>query len=408
MEDFEKIRRICEESSKLSETVIDKFLLYYAASQNRLDQEMNRKFSSFNHMNVKLGQQTINMMKSQYIIHKVFKKDGLINKFLNHSALKALGKKELSYLEFQSAYPWRFSYCVVKKNPAENFFIMSDVFTGEEFLLHSPGVKNYLESQSVMLFFNLISFNGSCWQSFGPISAFNSFEPDDIFFFATELDPDIADEQMLLENLESNPLPYMMLLSGANTPLVFNKKDQLVHVVAEYDVDSINTKLLTKTFTNEYNVGVYRLSLKTWGTQPHFSQAYFNEKEKTLLLTAMTDRGFVALAEGLNEYGFNFSADPFLRINLSMLSAASEILKKNIRLSEYEDLFAKTSTPATKKNLESHNTFISLILPDINAGIEPDINAAAIKAGIDLATAKIIVKAMKGSIEKLKKDNRKK
>jgi hypothetical protein len=408
MKDFEKIRKICEESSKISETLIDEFLLYYAAGQNKLEQDMNQKFASYKHMNSKLGQRTINMMKSQYIIHKVFKKEGLINKLLNHSALKALAQRERSYLEFQAANPWRFSYSVVKKNPAENFFIMKDVFSDEEYLLHSPGVKNYLESQSVILFFNLISFNGSCWQSFGPIGAFNSFEPDDIFFFATELDPDIADEQMILENLESNPLPYMMLISGANTPRIFNKKDQIVQVLAEYEVDSINTKKLTKTFTTEYNEGVYRLSLKTWGSNPHFSQAYFDENRKILVLSAMTDRGFVALVDELNEYGYNFSDDPFLRVNLSMVSTASDILKKKIRLSEYEDLFTKTTTPASKKNLEDHNLFIGLVLPEINAGIDPDINAAAKEAGIDLATAKILVKAMKGSIDKLKKDNRKK
>jgi hypothetical protein len=112
--------------------------------------------------------------------------------------------------------------------------------------------------------------------------------------------------------------------------------------------------------------------------------------------------------EGLNEYGLNLSDEPLVRVNISMVSTASEILNKNIRLSEYEDLFTKATSPATRKNIEVHNTFIGLILPDINAGIEPDINAAAKKAGIDLTTANIILKAIKGSIDKLKKDSRKK
>ena len=149
---------------------------------------------------------------------------------------------------------------------------MENVFTDEEFLLYSPGVKQTLKEKPVLLWFNLISYNGSCWQSFGPIGAYSSFEPDDIFFFATELKPDIDDEHMLLENLESNPLPYMMLLSGGGAPLVFNKEEQIVHVLAEHELESINTKKLTKTFITEYNKGVYRLSLKTWSGYPHFSQ----------------------------------------------------------------------------------------------------------------------------------------
>ncbi|MBK7626687.1 MAG: hypothetical protein IPJ16_05705 [Bacteroidales bacterium] len=57
-----------------------------------------------------------------------------------------------------------------------------------------------------------------------------------------------------------------------------------------------------------------------------------------------TDRGFTALVDGLNEYGFSVSDDPFLRVNLSMVTTASDILTKQIMLSEYEGLFAKNTT----------------------------------------------------------------
>jgi hypothetical protein len=103
----------------------------------------------------------------------------------------------------------------------------------------------------------------------------------------------------------------MMLLSGANLPLIYNKEDHLVQVMAEYNLDSIITKSLTKSFKTEYNKGVYRLSLKNWSEPPHFSQAYFDENKKIILLSSMTDRGFKALAEGLNEYGYNFSVIHF-------------------------------------------------------------------------------------------------
>jgi hypothetical protein len=86
----------------------------------------------------------------------------------------------------------------------------------------------------------------------------------------------------------------MMLLSGANIPLIYNKKDQIVYVMAEYDLDTINTKGLTKSFKTEYNKGIYRLSLKKWSEPPHFSQAFFDENKKIILLTSMTDRGFRA------------------------------------------------------------------------------------------------------------------
>jgi hypothetical protein len=391
MKDFETIKFFCEENSKISTKVVDEFLLYYAAERNNLEHEMNQKFAAYKHITHKLKKEWINRLKSQYIIYKVFKEEGLIKSFLNHSALKNLNIKERNWLEFQAEHPWRFSFSVIKSCPADSFYIMEDVFSDQEFLLYSPGVTKTLEDQSVILWLNLISYNGACWQSFGPIGAYKSFEPDDIYFFATELKPGIADEQELLANLENNPVPYMILLSGANYPLTYNKGDQLIHVIAEYDLETINTKSLTKSFKTEYNKGVYRLSLKNWSEPPHFSQAYFDENKKIILLSSMTDRGFKALAKGLNEYGYNFSANPFLRVNLSMISTASDILKRKIRLIEYEDLFSiKTSQP-DQENLDKLNTLLKLVLPDINAGREPDIKALAVKAGVDIKTARKLI-----------------
>jgi hypothetical protein len=392
MKDFERIRLICEENSKISSKVIDEFLLYYAVERSNLEQEMDQRFASYRHITQKLQKEWTNRLKAQYIVHKIFKKDGLIKSYLNHTALKKIGIKERSYLESQAEHAWKFSFSVIKKHPADNFYIMENVFSDQEFLLHSPGVTKTLEDQSTTLWLNLISFNGACWQSFGPIAAYKSFEPDDIFFFATELKPEIEDEQELLANMEYNPIPYMMLLSGANLPMIYNKEDHLVHVMAEYHLDSINTKLLTKSFKTEYNKGVYRLSLKSWSEPPHYSQAYFDEKKEMIVLSSMTDRGFIALAEGLNDFGFNFSADPFLRVNLSMIATAADILKKKITLIEYEDLFTKETSPSDQEGLDNINRFMKLVLPDINSGRKPDIETLAQEAGIDIKTAQDLIK----------------
>lgn len=392
MNDYKKIKLICEENSKISEKVIDEFLLYYAANHNNLEHQMDLRFASYKHVSKKLLKETVNMLKAQYIAHRIFKKDGLVKIFLKHSPIQKLEIKQRTYLEFQSELAWRFSFSVIKNSPAENFFLMEDVFSDEEFLLYSPGITKTLESQSVALWSNLIGFNGACWQSYGPIGAYKSFEPDDIFFFATELKPDIENEERLLENIESNPIPYMMLLVGANFPMTFNKEDQLVMLISEYDLDEINTKGLTKTLKSEYNKGVYRLTLKNWSDMPHFAQAYFDEKKKILLLSSMTDRGFEALAESLNEYGYSFSTDPFIRVNPSMITTASDILKKKIRLNEYDHLFEIESSSENKESVDKINKLLKLALPDINAGRKPNIEELARKAGVDIETAKDIIK----------------
>ena len=304
MKDFNTVKLICEENSKISSKVVDEFLIYYAAARNNLEQEMNRRFAEYKHITQKFQTEWTNKLKAQFIAHKIFKKDGLIKRYFNHAEVRNLKREEIKYLEQQADYPWKFSFSIIKENQSDNFYLMEDVFRNEEFLLYSPGVTATLKSQPVILWFNMIAYNGSCCQSYGPIGAYRSFEPDDIFFFATELDSDIFDENDLLSKVEHDPVPYMMLLAGANYPLMVNKKDQIVYVQAEYNMENMNTRNLTDSFITEYNKGVYRLSLKKWNEHPHFSQAYFDENRKTLLLSSMTDRGFSALVEGLNKYGY--------------------------------------------------------------------------------------------------------
>jgi hypothetical protein len=146
--------------------------------------------------------------------------------------------------------------------------------------------------------------------------------------------------------------------------------------------------------------------LKNWSEPPHFSQAYYNENKKIIRLSSMTDRGFMALVGGLNEYGYNFSYEPFIRVNLSMIITASDILKRKIRINEYEDLFSKETSQPVQENLGKINTFLGLVMPDINAGREPDIKALAVKAGVDIKTAKDLIKQIMGKHKEM--DNRKK
>ena len=125
MKDFETIKLICEENSKISSKVIDEFLIYYAAGRNNLEQEMNQKFAVYKHITSKFPNELINRLKAQYIAHKVFRQDGLIKSYLNHSALKNLPNKERNYLETQAQHSWKFSFSIIKNNPAENFYMMN-------------------------------------------------------------------------------------------------------------------------------------------------------------------------------------------------------------------------------------------------------------------------------------------
>lgn len=392
MTDFESIKLVCEITRKVSASVIDEFLINYAAQRNNLEYRMNQAFALYKHVNRKFPKELVNRLKSQYLAHNIFREGGLLKSYMKHPALLSLETDKRSYLELQAEHPWTFSFSTIKSNPADSFYIMNDVFSDHEYLLHSPGMKDTLKEREVALWFNLISFNGECWQSYGPIGAFSSFESDDIFFFATELNLAIDSYEELLANLEQNPVPYMMLLSGADSPFILSKGERLVNCVAEYDLESPDTSELSHSFKEEYNREVYRLALKDWSGPPHFAETYFDENKKIILLSAMTESGFRALVLELNKYGYEFSVDPFLRVNFSMYVIANDILKRKTSLNEYEGFFSKELSKAEQGNYDKLNLLLKLLTPYINEGRAPDIEELAEKADVDVETARDLIK----------------
>ncbi|MBL7111180.1 MAG: hypothetical protein ISS19_04485 [Bacteroidales bacterium] len=398
MKPYNEIRRLCEKNSRMSAKLVDGFLIGYAARHQGLEKKMNQQFARYRHVTEKFDKGTVNMMKSQYIAHRIFREGGMIGKFLNNPALKRLVREERDYLEQQAAMPWRFSFSVITGEPEDEFFLMEDIFSELEYLVFSPGISQLKASRNPVLWLNLIGFNGSCWQSYGPIGAYNSFQPDDIYFFATELNPEIGDEGDIASHIETTPLPYMMLLSGAAYPFTFHKKEQMRYMMAEYDLDTLDTAALKKSFKTEYDSGVYRLSHKEWGEPPHMAQVYYDEKLKLILFTAMTGRGFRELVNGIKVFGYHFSNEPFISINTSMVVTAQNILQKNVVLNEYEELFHVEPDEGKQGVVDEMNAFMALVLPDINAGRMPNIEAAARKSGLAIETAHDLVNMVTGKL----------
>jgi len=294
--DFEKIRKVCEAQSAVSQSVIDEYLLYFAAARYGLYRTMTEAFSAYRHITKEFEQEWVNRLKAQYIAHQIFKAGGVIRKLLNHSELKNLSQPEMDFLVNHSRQPWRFCFSTILTNPAPDFFIMEDILTEKLFTLFSPGTTDIMKARPISLWFNLIGFNGECWQTYGPIAAYQSFEPDDIFFFATEIDRRIFSGEDIGKTIDKNPVPFMMLLSGAAIPVTVHKKDQMVMTYSEYPLDKLDTLAMKKSFTSEFSNGVYRLTLKRWGGHPHFAQVYFDENKNTITFAASTDRGFLAVA----------------------------------------------------------------------------------------------------------------
>ncbi len=384
--DYQKIESVCKKNSGICGLVIDNFLINYAANHDKLEHEARVKLRNYKRITRDVGTSFINLLISQYIAHRIFKKDGLISKYLKHSALKDLLHEEKSFLLQQADTPWRFCFSIITANPAHDFYQMEDVFSQESFLLYSPGITDILKSGNRTLWFNLIGSNGYCWQSFGPINAYKSFEPDEIFFYATETARYLEDERDIINHIDSHPVPYMMLVSGSEYPMTIHKNDPIVINQAEYHFASFNLKQPQRHFEMESANNVHRYPLKGWDDFPHYAYVYYDKDTATLLLTSMTDKGFSKLTEALCSAGFNINDDPDLHLNPAMLVTAGHILNRTIVLNPYEQLFTKKSSRAEQEELDKINNVINLMLPYINAGREPDLQALSEKTGMDVKT----------------------
>ncbi|MEX0883862.1 MAG: hypothetical protein WDZ72_10355 [Cyclobacteriaceae bacterium] len=399
MEDYKQIKALCQKNATATFKILDEFLLYYAAEKDKLGKEIDRRLGTYRHITQQIDKSWFNMLKTQYIIHRVLKEGGLVHKYLKHVALQNLPPAHRSWLEQQAASPWRFSFAVVTDHPAEDFYEMEDVYTGEPYLVYSPGMSNTLKDGHRELWFNLIGFNGVCWQTYGPLAGYQSFGPDDIFFFATELNPSIEDDDDLIADVEKNPVPYMMLFLGSNQPLTVHEAHPLVIVLSDLEGVSLDTKLLEKDFNHDFVNGVHKLSLKGWELQPHFSVAYYDEKDNILQVTALTEMGYLKLVEVLNDYGMDLDDVPDIHVKPSMLNTTEEILKRKIELMPYELLFEPKQDPESDAELEKINQLMALALPDINAGKKPDIDGLAKKVGVDIDTAKEILEQVMGKLK---------
>lgn len=175
MTNFDELRTLCKETSDITGKVVDEFLLFYSARREDLDKEMDQRLRRFRHVTKQFKKSWINLMKAQYIAHRIFRKNGFITKYLKYAAIKALPPEQLSFLEQQSAIPWRYSFSMIKDNPAADFYEMEDAFTGESYLIFSPSISRILLKERVSFWFNLVGFNGACWQSYCPVTGFSAW-----------------------------------------------------------------------------------------------------------------------------------------------------------------------------------------------------------------------------------------
>lgn len=392
MINYQEIKEICESSSEATSALVDQ-LMYYAARRDHREASLDRELAKYKRALRAFDISNVRRFQAQYFTHCVFKKGGLINQYVKHEPFKNLKEDLLVFLKLWIKHPWRYSFSVIKNRPTDSFYEMLDVFTGEEFLLYSPGATLSLQEKQVSLWYNLISFNGACWQSSGPIGDFSGLEASDIHYFTSLLCPNIwpLGGIEIMTCVEKNPMPYFALMSATSVPFTFHKEQQMVEHSAVYDCDPFDINILAKDFEIEKVRKVYQLSLTGWDDFPHFSKAYYDESVHELHLRAMTEVGYAAVVKAMRRFDFDLADEPDFRVNASMIAIARDVLHKKTDGDPYEKYFRKKVSKASEKELDKVNGILALIMPQINAGIKPDAKTLAANAGLDIKMVEALI-----------------
>lgn len=287
-------------------------------------------------------------------------KDGLLHKYIDHPLVKQLPQEEQEYLNAQLQRPWRYVFARIVDHPEEEFFVMRDEILGDDLLVFSPNIQQQVQDGFAhALFFLLVGNNGECWQTCGLISAFLSFTIDDIYLYATEVFPEVEDDEDFMKSVYNNPFPYYMLILGQQDPIVVNGNTVLKHYIAEQDITNLDTNQLQAYFNVQWNKGIYQFTLDEWQQHPHFAQAYYLEKEQLLYRYAMTRAGFDAITHQLIKAGLAIDEEEAYAVGLGMVTTMNQILKREFPVNPYEKFFTHADESAVPaEELDQMNQFL--------------------------------------------------
>ena len=390
--DYSSLVKKCNKLSDFSEPVLTD-LMYYAAERDKLSQRFDLLTKRHKKVFGRLDPANQSLFKTQYIIHELFKNKGLIHKYLNHSRIKSLPREEYEYLRIQATNPWRFTYWFVRDSPSPDFFEAVDIFTGEEFLLYSPGTSRTLEEMNVLTFGGLISFNGDCYQTFGPLMGFRSFQADDIFFYAGELDPSVETIDNLTELIAKDLFSFLLLSVYSAIPQAQHQDHEILFVLSTIDAVGFEMGAWKDAFRVEYSGEVFKMSLKEFEGFPHYACVYYDEHGEELTLSAMTDFGYDSLVNELNSMGIEAPAEPHIRLHPSMKSAIQEITGRDPKLLAFESNFSQESgEKGSSPELDALNAFLAELMPAINSKAKFDLEELIHKTGADPDASKAIYK----------------
>lgn len=386
--DVRKILYTCERSSMFSHQMVDNLLVPLLEKETGVGAEFSSRLRrEYGHIEEKLPGAWHFGVGEQFIAYKLFGREGLAKGLLNHPQVKKRSNRERDYLKSQLFRPWYYAFIRVLEDLGNDLFTVFDLLSQEELLLYSPGIAQYEAEGSHSMYFTLLSYNGQCHQTYGPIAYFRGIQPGDLLFYARQLGENVPDYGVLQEKIAEDPLPFLVLFIGGNFPLTVKGSDIFTITQSEIKLAQVDPVQWQDSFLIEEAGGVYQFGLKRWRMSPHFCHCYFSLQDQRLIISAGTERGYERLVEELAKLSLEVPQVPEITVTMAGIIVSEDILQREVELNPYERLFVALPSGQEQETLDKANNFMSLLLPYLNSKEPYDLAELAQEAGIGLDEA---------------------
>lgn len=401
MTHYDAILERCARDSDIIASFVDDFLVYYCDDRDDVSKHFERDFGRYAHGLEEMPGEWYRRVLMQYVASRLFRRGGFAKAYRGHVVMRSRNDEERAWLEAQVEWPWHWSFCRIHAHVQDDFYRMIDVCSNEQFLLYSPAMSRILdEGGAPMMWMLLLTDNGLCNQTYGPLLPLRGLFPHDVLLLTRQLHAHVRRLDQIPALVENDPIPFLMLWWGAENPVVVNKKDIIMFNRCDLNHVALDLARTTGRFTANHAGGVTRLQLKYWSRHPHYAEAYYDSKRASLIATALTERGWRKLVEALREAGVDFPIEAEIRGSINATLLIGKILGRDLTGHPYRELFEEPVSPEEQESLEPINDFIAIWVEAWNEGKTFDLEEAARAAGLDPREARGIVEM----IEKRFKD----
>jgi hypothetical protein len=385
--DLKSLLQTCERTSR-NLASIEEELLRWAVHREKLLGAYNGYLRKKRLLAEKLPEDWHDMTASQVAAGMVLVHPNRIRKFLrNHRDMLKAEQAEL--LQHFTQEPWFFTAFMLKEVLEMDFFIVEDVETGSELLLHSPAVGN-LYRRGARLYLTLFFHNGECYQTFGPLHYYRGFQPYDFEYFSRQLSPLFYGENGLSATIANTPAPFLLLDTGTEHPPIAHE-DKIVQICCdEVTVEQFDPERYSGMLEVDTKEGIIRCRLRG-EFNPFRTAAAFHDSSKRKLFVRATRIELYREIRSILAEDIRLPERPYWFASMNMYIAVREILDKDIPAAPYLELFEKDQTPVSpshKEQLDTLNAFIKELNRRRNEGTPVTLDELAREYGVSADVAR--------------------